>query len=298
MDNTPKTDKRIAEGFIGQKMIVLPPDREKLVVKNELAKNLYATAIGYYPHASYHDRERETGSEQYILLYCTEGRGWIKIDGAERELKPNTYFIIPKGVAHHYGSSKKDAWSIYWIHLAGEQMDALYARYAELSNNTVQYIAYDDARTGSFNKAVSLLEGELDNIALESVYINLLQFVSSFIYTGNSASVENDAIALSIALMKQNIANNYTIKELAEHARYSVSRYSELFKIKTGFAPIQYFIQLKIQRSCQYLYFTKMNIKEICAEVGFEDPYYFSRMFKKQMGQSPVKYRKMSPLKM
>jgi AraC-like DNA-binding protein len=35
-----------------------------------------------------------------------------------------------------------------------------------------------------------------------------------------------------------------------------------------------------------------MNIKEICKEVGFEDPYYFSRMFKKQIGISPMQYKK------
>jgi AraC-like DNA-binding protein len=297
MNNTTKHDKKVAEGFIGQKMIVLPPDRKKLIVKNPLAKLLYPTAIGYYPHASYHDRERKTGSEQYILLYCTDGKGWIKIDGKEYAILTNTFFIIPKGIPHHYGSSQKEPWSIYWVHFAGEQTEVLYTRYASLNENKLQSIAYDDGRITVFDQLVDLLKNDLDEMAIESTYIYLLRFLSSFIYTGRSENkVENDTIALSIAMMKQNIRCNYTIKELADHARYSVSRYSELFRLKTGFAPIQYFLQLKIQRSCQYLYFTKMNIKEICTEVGFDDPYYFSRMFKKQMGQSPLRYRKASSI--
>jgi len=294
MDNTPQNDKKVAEGFLGQKMIVLPPNVQQLMAKNQLARSLYATALGYYPNASYHDRERKTGTAQYILLYCVEGRGWIQLNGTEYSLLPNTFFIIPQNTPHHYGSSQKEPWSIYWVHFNGLQADLLYTRYAGKANNGTQYIAYDHSRIALFDKLAGMLESDLNDVVTETVYINLLQFISSFIYTGAASEpVEQDAVSASISLMKENISRSYQIKELADHARYSVSHYSELFRRKTGFAPIQYFLQLKIQRACQYLYFTKMNIKQICGEVGFEDPFYFSRMFKKQMGQSPLQYRKM-----
>ena len=92
--------------------------------------------------------------------------------------------------------------------------------------------------------------------------------------------------------MKNNISTALTINQLANQANYSVSRYSEVFKQKTGYSPIQYFIRLKIQKSCEFLYYANLTIKEICREVGFDDPYYFSRMFKKQIGISPMQYKK------
>jgi AraC-like DNA-binding protein len=52
-----------------------------------------------------------------------------------------------------------------------------------------------------------------------------------------------------------------------------------------------YFNHLKMQRACQLLQFTGLRIKEIAAEFGFEDPYYFSRLFTKTMGVSPTDYR-------
>jgi AraC-like DNA-binding protein len=64
-----------------------------------------------------------------------------------------------------------------------------------------------------------------------------------------------------------------------------------LFKQKTGFAPMEYFNQLKVQKACQYLLFTDLRIKEIAEQLGMEDPYYFSRMFKGVMGLSPKEYR-------
>src|SRR5690606_34335878 len=127
----------------------------------------------------------------------------------------------------------------------------------------------------------------------EAGCIQLLQFLSSLVYHEELYPnyYHEDQITKSIEYMKENLDKAYTIQQLASRFTYSVSHYSDLFKRKTGHSPIQYFNQLKIQKSCQYLCFTDMNIKEICAVIGYEDQYYFSRMFKKLMGISPAKYR-------
>ena len=54
---------------------------------------------------------------------------------------------------------------------------------------------------------------------------------------------------------------------------------------------MEYVNHLKLQKACQYLMFTSMRIKEIAAQIGMFDPFYFSRFFKKQMGMSPKQYR-------
>jgi AraC-like DNA-binding protein len=57
-------------------------------------------------------------------------------------------------------------------------------------------------------------------------------------------------------------------------------------------SPVNFFIQLKVQRSCQLIENPYMRIKEIALELGFEDPLYFSRVFTKVMGISPLSFRK------
>lgn len=293
MENLTEDKKKVKEGFVGQKMIVLPPDIKRLVTKNPLIKDLYVTAIGYYPKANHHDRERKNGSPQHILLYCIEGNGYIHIGRKKHELKPNSYFIIPKGVPHHYGTTNSDPWSIYWIHFSGEHSNILYSRYTRDSEPEVQVIPYDEHRVKLFDLIFTMLERNYSIRNIELINIKLLEYLSSFIYHEEMypSFYTSDHINNSIEFMKKNLHSSYNIQELAEKLNYSVSHYSALFKKKTGFSPIHYYIHLKIQKSCQYLYFTDMNIKEICSKIGFEDPYYFSRMFKKVMGSSPAKYR-------
>jgi AraC-like DNA-binding protein len=59
----------------------------------------------------------------------------------------------------------------------------------------------------------------------------------------------------------------------------------------TGHSPIQHFLHLKIQHACLLLDTSENSIKQIAGEVGYNDAYYFSRLFKQVMGVSPSGYR-------
>jgi AraC-like DNA-binding protein len=103
---------------------------------------------------------------------------------------------------------------------------------------------------------------------------------------------EKDTVDTAIDFMTKNIVTRLKLQQLATHVNISPSHFSFLFKEKTGYPPVEYFNHLKIQKACQFLLFTKLRIKEISIELGIEDPYYFSRLFHKVMGVSPVSYRK------
>jgi AraC-like DNA-binding protein len=69
--------------------------------------------------------------------------------------------------------------------------------------------------------------------------------------------------------------------------------FASLFRHQTGMAPIEYFIHLRIRGACRLLDTTTLTVREIGYRVGYEDPYYFSRMFRKLMGLSPRQYREL-----
>ena len=92
--------------------------------------------------------------------------------------------------------------------------------------------------------------------------------------------------------MHDHIDGVINLTDLASLCGFSVSHYSMVFKKKTSRSPIEYYNNLKIQKACQMLDFTHSNIKEIAIGLHFEDQFYFSRVFKKMMGVSPMEYRK------
>lgn len=71
---------------------------------------------------------------------------------------------------------------------------------------------------------------------------------------------------------------------MASHFGYSESYMYRLFFKETGYAPMNYFLHMKIDRACQLLLHTNMKINQVALKLGFDDPYYFSRIFKKIVG--------------
>jgi AraC-like DNA-binding protein len=78
---------------------------------------------------------------------------------------------------------------------------------------------------------------------------------------------------------------------MAKKINLSASHFSSLFRKATGMSPLDYFIHLKLQKACLLLYSTETKVKKVAGAIGYDDPYYFSRLFKKHMKLSPEQYR-------
>ena len=286
--------KKIKEGFLGQKMIVLTPNIRKEIKNNPLINSLYLTAIGYYPNAAGHDRTRKGGSSEFILLYCMDGEGKIELSGKTHQMRANTFFIIPKNVPYRYYSLEKNPWTIYWLHFSGTNSRRIFERSLIEGNLTTHLVPFEEYRVKQFNQIFTMLEESFSIKEMEIMNFRVLHFVTSLIYYReiNPSAYIQDTVSSSIQYMKNNLTEKLSVVRLASEQKLSVSQYLRTFKQKTGQSPIAYFNQLKIQHSCQYLYFTDKSIKEICILLGIDDQYYFSRLFSKLIGVSPSLYRK------
>lgn len=231
---------RRREGFEGQKLIVLP---KKIITnflnKDPLTRQIYITDIGYYPKAKYHYAERPAGISQFIIIYCTEGYGWLEINKKRIEVSPSQFVAIPANTPHRYGANMEKPWTIYWIHFKGDIATFIIDLILKNSENYKPYLSFSQDRIKLFQDICSNLE---KGYSIENLrYVNMIfyYFLTSLLYedkfTHNDHTQEDNIIDKTINFMQENVTAAVRLNELAMRANLSASHFSAIFKAKTGY---------------------------------------------------------------
>jgi AraC-like DNA-binding protein len=205
--------------------------------------------------------------------------------------------FIPANKPHAYGADDHDPWSIHWAHFGGTAA----ASYASLLpvHEYVLSIPSADAKEIArlFRESYRLASTGLTERTL-LLASHILRYVLGLLFfqTGRSLGGGSHALAhdlsKSIAFMRANLSRSLTLHELSRQAGLSPTRYSLLFREQTGSSPVDHHIRLRMQAACHYLDTTALSVKEVAAKLGYDDPYYFSRLFQKVLGCSPLAYRR------
>ncbi|WP_165043699.1 AraC family transcriptional regulator [Dysgonomonas sp. ZJ709] len=293
---------QIKHGFHGQWSIILPFFIVEEMDKNYMMNDLYFHSLGYFPSAKYHYISRPSGCPENILIYCTKGSGWFEFNGKVHGVKENQYIILPACIAHRYGANNSDPWTIFWIHFKGYKSDLFKNEFGKIISIDPENNSRIDERLKLFEEIYNVLSVSHDNNALQYANFGLSYFLGSLLYVKTHRSSKSEdkygtsLIHLATHYMNENIGNKLKLADIANYFGYSTSYFYRLFYKNMGIPPMEYFNQLKIQRSCYHLLSSTMKVNQISMRVGFEDPYYYSRLFKKTMGISPARYRVLNKL--
>ncbi|MCD8739993.1 AraC family transcriptional regulator [Mucilaginibacter roseus] len=285
------------DGFEGEKIISIPPKVWKDVFRKDPSFfRIYVAQIGYFPRASYHYRERRKGCEDNILIYCLQGKGYFIIGDKKFEVNANQYIMVAATDKYmRYWADAETPWTIYWVHFNGTDMHG-FNNFLNINNNK-------GAVTIPFNaKAIELWKNMYDSLEMGYSTENLCNanfclynFIANFLFPERHIDAardeSTDVITLSINYMRANLDKKLTVDDMANQHKLSSSYFSIIFRKATGMPPIDYFINLKMQKACQLLFSEEIRIKTVASNLGYEDQYYFSRLFKKFMGMSPEQYR-------
>ena len=294
-----KISNKKRDGFAGELLISIPQNvLAGAIQKGQiLPHQLYVSHIGYFPKALYHYCQRPQGCVDNILFYCVQGKGYYTLDGHTFTLNPNQYVIVPatdKPLV--YWSDTEDPWSIYWVHFTSDALQAFNRAYHIVPEQGPQYIPHNEKGIRIWEEMYEHLSRGYSPENLMNTNLCLYHLIATFVFSQqqnqNSSSPEKAIIRETIDYMKNNLDKTIRIEDFADLNKYSVSHFSKLFRLTTGMSPIEYFIHLKMQKACQLLYTEDSRVKQIAALLGYDDPYYFSRLFKKYMNTSPETYRK------
>lgn len=87
------------------------------------------------------------------------------------------------------------------------------------------------------------------------------------------------------------LADRHQVEDLADRACLSPSRFAHLFAEEMRMTPIRFIEAQRVQKACELIHLTSDTIAEIGRKVGYEDPAYFSRVFRRHTGRAPAHYR-------
>ncbi|MFF2886047.1 AraC family transcriptional regulator [Paenibacillus sp. NPDC057967] len=122
------------------------------------------------------------------------------------------------------------------------------------------------------------------------------QFVHDILHqmqVQGAGTAKRDLAAQIADIIHKQFSQSITLESLSESLNYSVAHISSYFKIRTGYSPIDYLIKVRMDKAATLLLETDATLKEIAVSVGYQDPYYLGRLFKKHKGVSPIRYKDM-----
>lgn len=227
--------------------------------------------------------------EDYYLLYMLKGSMSVMLSDDTFEAEPGTVIIFPPHYRYRYKYYGGDQIIYYWIHFTGGYVEQLldecgispmpwYAKTPRQSKITDHFRRFYDR----MNTPDPYLPKELA-CALEQLILTVAQTARCEEY--------KRPLARSLELIHTSYQKDISISELAQLENLSQSRYITLFREQYGMPPIAYIINLRMLNACELLLSTDMSVKQVGLQVGYSDPFFFSKIFKRHMGVSPQNYR-------
>ncbi len=290
---------KIAVGFKGERIAILPQPFIELMEDNPLTGDLYITSIGYVSNALYHYKTAKSQQEEYFLIYCTIGCGCIKSAKFNIDVRANQFVVVDATTPYTITADPTSPWTIYWMTFRGEKAKIYASMMSSVISIPPAINSRIEQRTEIFESIFAILSTELSINKLNYANTLFATYLASFVYIdifreSNSKSVTQAQTIINQVThyMSENVEKNLTLKQLADYAGYSTSYFYRKFIAEMEESPIEYFIKLKINKASIYLIKSTMSISQIAVKLGFNNPDYFSRIFKKTVGISASEFRK------
>ena len=248
-------------------------------------------------------------SRMYII---TEGNGYLVFDGSKTNLEPNHLYLIPsftpcsyffgENLAHiyiHFSMEMPSGLNIYNLFRVSSLMKAgtedltLFQKCLEL--NPGYKLPHHDPKVYQskpwINKEItySSLSHYLETTGI------MAQLFSRFVkeeLSGNISKIANRNFQNVLKFIQKNIAQEISVRELAEMSFTSKDHFSRIFKSITGMPPSEYIIRKRLEKAKLLLLTTNYPLTEIIEHTGFKTTAYFCRMFKKNTSFTAEEFRR------
>ena len=223
----------------------------------------------------------------YLLVLINKGEATFFHKNGTVKLKAHDMLVMCPGEKIHYVANTP--WSIQWVGLYGQTVEDYMKRLAIDGDHPVvhieQYYEMEELLDELYNSSGDRFE------YTRCYQISLLYKFLSLLWQNTGQKARSDISDSAKKIIDYNFDKELSVKQIAK-ALYVDSAYlTRKFTQKHGIAPKEYILEKRMTLAKKLLRETDASIMEISGSVGYADQLYFSRIFKKKEGLSPLLYR-------
>lgn len=274
---------------VSGKSYVLKP---KLLSPLALSSLLYVQnfALIYADKNYYTER---THCDSYMILFTYAGKGTLHYGNKSYTLQSGDGFFIDCNDFHSYQASSC-GWTHSVLHFHGNNSGIFFNEYLKNGN-----IIFSEPTSGTYHTLLEQLVSTYGKvIPYRELYIsNLLTNILTHL-VADSANAKSTNPKLKenmqkvVQYMEEHFSEDLSLDFLADYSSISKFHFSREFHKYIGLPPMEYLIQLRINKIKLLLTTTDLPANKIAASVGILNEQHFNKLFKKKTGMTPGKYRK------
>lgn len=245
-----------------------------------------------------------------VFLYVAGGQMEVWEEDAEYVIKKGQFLFLKSGL-HHWGEPKTPAGtSWYWIHFFsnsstenGQELNISSKSYPSLSISHEEYNKFIKLPKQGDISHSKKLEKRLDSIIRLYHSTDPFRTMNLSLHTMNlfcdvfresnekrTQTKSDRTVQRIVEYLEQKDGYGLNSRELSTYLEMNYSYLCEVFKMKTGSTIHMYNSQIFMRKAVEMMRNSNLNISEISELLGFKNPFYFSRVFRKIIGYSPSEY--------
>lgn len=232
--------------------------------------------------------------DRYILHYVFEGEGVLRIDDKELKVKSNSFFLLPPDVLVQYQADEKNPWQYAWIHFHGFKSTEI-VKSIGMTRKELVYVPIEE-NSQLKDAVINLImykENEYACIGYMYILFDKMNRWTRHVEKKAGTNLRTmNYMREAIQYINTKYCESIMVQQIADHCGVDRAYLSKIFKYATGNTLQEYLIQFRIKRAKQLLKDTDLSVKYVSYSVGYNDPFTFSKVFKKQEGVSPSVWRK------